>query len=180
MKRIKIWRVTSFGLWLLDAQLKFTDISKEYTASIWRVEDTLIKLSFLLHSYSLLISISSTLKMEAVCSSGMCEFYLSAPYHNPDGSSLYNYRFENLRSDTELQLFAVFEQVPHRSLTNLILALLNCKFLIIYRKNIPCLWVNIALSRIKIALIFMVVVFFLPVSVPVFWYLNLGNKNQDL
>jgi hypothetical protein len=94
----------------------------------------LSKPSLLLHSYPLLIGICSTLKMKVVCSSEKYEFYLTGSHHNPENSDLYNYPCENLIYDTELKLFALFGRICHKSLKNLILALLNCKFLLIYGK----------------------------------------------
>jgi hypothetical protein len=62
------------------------------------------------------------MNMKVVFSSEICEFYLTGPHHNQEGSNIF---LITAVRNSELKLFALFGRVTHESHKNLILALPN-------------------------------------------------------
>jgi hypothetical protein len=95
------WRVSSSGIWSRVVRRVSTDVSEEHKASIFTVEKISSAKTSLPPACLMVFAelISSTLKMEAICSSETSvETRGTTRHHIPEDDTLHNHRCENLKS----------------------------------------------------------------------------------
>jgi hypothetical protein len=114
-----LWRIIFSGMWRRVVCMKFTDLSEERTAFIFKFDESINKATSSAESFSCFLLVaclaySSILRMEAVHSfETSVNFYRNTRRHIPEDCTRHSHRCENLRSNIKHFYSVEFSRVNY-------------------------------------------------------------------